>query len=135
MAKIKISTTQFENLETSEKRKLAAKLYNNFKGKSIPNKEKGIIVEFIGDGARKLAYGGKFYNRKLAILEHLKQIITDMVYSNFGNRKITDKPNVLGYLNFKINVYIDGKSENLRIAIQLRNNGKFYYNHEVNIVT
>lgn len=55
-----------------------------------------------------------------------------MVYNNFGEAKITDSPNVIGYLNFKCKCVIDGKTECLRIAVQMQKGGKFYYDIEVN---
>ena len=129
-----INSNNYSKLQGEEKRKIAIYLYRNFSAKKIVNKDKQITVEFIGDGARKIAYGGNIYAKKVAILEHLPEIIKAMLYNNFGKAKKSDKTTVLGYLNFKIKVKIDGKNENLRIAIQLRNNGKFYYNHEVNMV-
>jgi hypothetical protein len=109
-------------------------LYKSYSGKKVINTDKQIEVKFIGDGARKISHGGNIYAKKVALLEHLESIITEMIYNNFGEAKRTDKITVLGYLNFKISVRINGKTEKLRIAIQLRNDGSFYYNHEVNMI-
>ncbi len=132
--KIGCTTTMYESITTAEKRKMAGKYYGDYKGKIFKNIDKGIAIEFIGDGMRKISFGGRMYSKKLALLKCLPKIILNMRYNNFGKAKSTDKSTVLGYLNFKISVMIDEKKENLRIAIQLRSNGKFYYNHDVNKV-
>ena len=46
--------------------------------------------------------------------------------------KETDNKSIIGYLNYKCFVIIDNKKECLRVAIKFQNDGKFYYNIEVN---
>ncbi len=47
-------------------------------------------------------------------------------------RLINDGPNIIGYLNFKCKCMIDGKKENVRLAVQFQKGGKYYYNIEIN---
>ena len=63
----------------------------------------------------------------------LPELVEYALYNNFGKRKLTDNDEVLGYLNFKGRCRINGKTENLRIAVQFQRQAKFYYNIEVNI--
>jgi hypothetical protein len=49
-----------------------------------------------------------------------------------GGRKPTDGNFVIGYLNFKAKVRIDGKLEHVHLIIRVRNTGKFHYSMEVN---
>lgn len=107
--------------------------YKKFIGQKYLNRDLEIYIEFINDSAKKLSYGTKHYKKKTALLLVVDKIIENMIYSNWGSRKISDKQNVIGYFNFKCKVYIDHVPENIRIAIQVRSNGKFYYNHEINI--
>lgn len=44
---------------------------------------------------------------------------TDSTYNNWGSRKIQDSPYILGYLNFKSILTIDGEKRHVRIAISL----------------
>jgi hypothetical protein len=59
-------------------------------------------------------------------------MIENAEYSNMGQRKESDKGNVLGYLNFKAKAKIDGKIYHFRIAVKLKTDMKAYYNHTVN---
>lgn len=57
-----------------------------------------------------------------------------MPYNNFGNPKEKDSPEIIGYLNFKGRCKIDSKTVNVRIAVQIQKQAKFYYNIEVNTI-
>lgn len=37
-------------------------------------------------------------------------------------------------MNFKAAVMINGKKKNIRFSVQMRKDGKFYYNHKVNVI-
>jgi len=104
----------------------------NIQGKSVVNNHLKIPIIFTGSGGRKVSYGGHKYVKKSAILQCLPKLLEVAEFNNFGNRKTSDNPLVMGYLNFKAKVKIDGKTENVRIAVTLRSDGKIYYNHEVN---
>lgn len=72
------------------------------------------------------------YYKKAAILTILPDIIKYAQFNNWGNKKQTDGPNIIGYLNFKCKCIIDGEKNCVRIAVQMQKGGKYYYNVEVN---
>jgi len=105
------------------------------KNKILINKHLNIPIHLsIATGGRKSAYGGAIYNKKAEVIKIIDQLIENAEYNNWGDRKITDKDYVIGYMNFKVKCKIDNILENVRISIQLRKDGKFYYNHEINII-
>ncbi len=106
---------------------------DNLQGQEVFNKDLKIWIKFTSLGKGKVAYGGRKTPAKMAVLQGIKSILEVAEYNNFGPRKAKDPKNIVGYLNFKAKVRINGKIENLRIAIILRQDGKFYYNHEVNM--
>lgn len=108
---------------------------NNFVGKIIRNEDTGINVQITVSSGRKTAYGEAMYLKKAAAVQILPNLIRCAKYNNFGKKKPTDAKNVIGYLNYKCKCKIDGKSECLRLAIRLQNDGKFYYNIEINKIT
>ena len=107
----------------------------NIQGHSVINEHLGITVSFTSVGKGKIAYGGKkLYVKKVAVVQCLLELMRVATYNNFGIRKPDDKSNVVGFLNFKGKVRINGKIENVRLSVMLRTDGKFFYNHEVNII-
>lgn len=106
---------------------------NNFSGMIIQNDDTGLPVIISISSARKTAYGEAVYFKKAAAILILPDIIKHALYNNWGDRKATDGPNIIGYLNFKCKCILDGKKENIRLAIQFQKGGKYYYNIEVNI--
>lgn len=106
----------------------------NLQGRSVVNKSIGITINFTSVGKNELSYGRALYAKKAAIVQCLYQLMEVAEYSNFGNRKPTDKKNVIGYLNFKGKARINGKIEYVRIAVLFKTDGKAYYNHEINII-
>ena len=105
----------------------------NLYGKSVINKDLGVTIHFNSIGKNELSYGRALYAKKVAVLKCLLELMEVAEYNNFGRKKDVDKETVLGYLNFKAKVIIDGKQENVRINVLLKKNGKAYYNHEINI--
>ena len=107
----------------------------NIQGHSVINEHLGITVSFTSLGKGKIAYGGKeLYAKKVAVVQCLLELMRVAKYNNFGIRKESDKSNVVGFLNFKGKVRITGKIENFRLSVMLRTDGKFFYNHEVNVM-
>lgn len=106
----------------------------NLQGKKVKNKHLGIDIYFTNKGKSELAHGRATYKKKVAVMKGLLKILEVAEYNNFGQRKSTDKQNVLGYYNFKAKVNIDDKIENVRISILITTDLKAYYNHEVNII-
>lgn len=119
-------------MKISELRKYIKSEVDKLLDKVIVNKDIGISVLFKSISSRKTAYGEAAYYKKAAVIKHLPYIIENAVYNNFGSRKETDNPNIIGYLNFKFKCLIDNKPECLRIAIRFEKWEKFYYSIEVN---
>jgi len=106
----------------------------NLQGKMVVNKDILLTIRFTSMGKFELAYGRAPYANKIAVLQCIDKLLEVAEYSNFGQRKETDKQNVLGYFNFKAKVKINGKKEHVRISVVLKKDGKAYYNHEVNAI-
>ena len=106
----------------------------NLKGLEVVNDDTGIIVHFSMTSGRKTAMGEAMYQRKAEIIRILPELVKHALYNNFGHPKETDSPEIIGYLNFKGRCVIDGKTENVRIAVQFQKQAKFYYNIEVNTI-
>ena len=105
----------------------------NLQGKSVINKDIQLTINFTSIGKGELSYGRALYAKKIAVLQCIDKLLEVAEYNNFGQRKSTDKQNVLGYFNFKAKVKINGKLEFVRISVVLKKDGKAYYHHEVNI--
>ena len=107
----------------------------NIQGRSVINKHLGITISFTSIGKGKIAYGNKtLYAKKVAVVQCLPELLRVAKYNNFGVRKPDDKTNVVGFLNFKGKVKINETIENVRLSVMFRTDGKFFYNHEVNII-
>lgn len=100
----------------------------------VTNEHLNICIHIKTNGLRKSSYGEAMYYKKAVTLLILPEILQYARYNNFGSRKDNDPTQVVGYLNFVCKCKIDGLLENLRIAVQFRTDGKFYYNVEVNKV-
>ena len=132
-----IPETNTENLidkSRDELRKFIRSYYHvTFQNKvTVKNLDLGITIGFIGEGKKKTAYGAAMYQKKAAAIMILDQLLIHAKFTNWGNRKETDKPEVLGYLNFKVKLKIDGKLIHFAINVEVRNNGKFHYSLDEN---
>lgn len=128
---IHIKTDDYISLSIKE---LRAKVVDNFKkyrGSKVINKDKNITVEF--GNARKLSFGGAMYSKKAAVSEKLEEIVLNAKFLNFSNAKAKDKKDIVGFINFKTKVHIDGKPNYVRFNVRIASNGKFYYSHEITI--
>ena len=92
-----------------------------------------IPVSFDRIGAKKTGFGGSIYPKKACLVEILDKLIRYAEYNNWGDRKDKDDIRVIGYMNFKVKAFIDGKMEYVHLYITVRNNGSFHYSLEVNI--
>ena len=132
-----IPATTSEGFADKDVKQLRRKVYDYYKQniikKEVVNIDLGITIQFIRAGGNKVAYGGNIYTKKACAIQILPLLIKYAKYSNWGDRKNSDNPTVVGYFNFKVKARIDNKIEYFHLVIQLRNNGKFYYTHEVNI--
>lgn len=104
----------------------------NLQGKFVVNEDTGITIVFTSDGLGKAISNRRIGKYNAAAMKVINQMLKVAEYSNFGERKPTDKKDIIGYLNFKAKVKIDGQIMYFRIAVKLRNDMKAYYNHTVN---
>ena len=129
--KIQINTDKFKSMSVLELRKFTFDYYNkNLKGNKAKIKDHLKEVSFISDSGRKILK--PMYKEKAAAIEHIEDLIKNSSYNNWGDRKANDNPTVLGYLNFKSKVVIDGIKRHVRIAITLnRDREKLFKSFDV----
>jgi hypothetical protein len=115
---IETSTDKFRKMTVSELRKFTLDYYNeNLKGKKATIKNHLKEVVFVAGAGRKMLQ--PIYSEKVAVIEHLEELIKNSTYNNWGERKEKDSPDVLGYLNFKSKITIDGQKRHVRISVIL----------------
>ena len=113
-----IDTARFKKMKVSELRTFTMKYYNLYlKGDSATIEKYVKEVVFINTAGRKIAYGEAMYSAKAAVIAHLKTLIKNSTYNNWGDRKASDGKDVLGYLNFKSKITIDNKKRHVRISL------------------
>ena len=118
-----------------ELRRYVLDYYKNYlKGKEIINNDTGITIHFSMTSGRKTAMGEAMYQKKAEMVRILPEMVKYALYNNFGKRKPDESEEIIGYLNFKGRCKLDGKTENVRIAVQFQRSEKFYYNIEVNMI-
>lgn len=104
----------------------------NIQGLSLQNKHIGIEIKFTSDGIGKATHQRKIGKINAAAIKVIDKMLRHAEYSNFGERKQTDKKNIIGYLNFKAKAKIEGVVRHFRISVKLKTDMKAYYNHTVN---
>ncbi len=115
-----INTLAFKKMKVTELREFTLEFYRLFlKGKKKEIEKHLKEVVFTSEGGRKIAYGEAMYSAKAAVIEHLDTLIKNSTYNNWGDRKASDNEEILGYLNFKSKITIDGKKRHVRIAISV----------------
>ncbi|GET46897.1 LPD3 domain-containing protein [Capnocytophaga felis] len=120
-----LSTDDFKNMKVSELRKFTLEYYNtHLKGKTTVIKKYLKEVVFTTKAGKKIANGEAMYSAKAVAVKHLEQLIKNSSYNNWGDRKITDSKDVIGYMNFKSKLIIDGEKRHLRIALAVYKNRK-----------
>ena len=113
-----VSTERFKQMKVSELRAFTLRYYNLFlKGHKAVIEKHLKEVSFTTKSGRKIAYGEAMYSAKAAVIAQLKTLIKNSTYNNWGDRKPEDSPNILGYLNFKSKITIDGEKRHLRISV------------------
>ena len=124
-----VSTERFKKMSVPELREYTLEYYlENYGRKSISKnffKEDNIQIEFFNTAGKKLQK--PIYKEKVAVLEHLESLIKNSTYNNWGNRKESSPPNIIGYLNFKAKVTIDGEKRHVRISIAVDEKRKFRF--------
>ena len=88
--------------------------------------------EFVPEIQSELGRLTKMELRKY-VLEYYKNNLKGKE-DNFGKRKPDESKEIIGYLNFKGRCKLDGRIQNVRIAVQFQRSAKFYYNIEVNMI-
>ena len=128
-------TSELKGLSKSEMRQYILDYYKkHLKGTEVVNDDTGITIHFSMTSGRKTAMGEAMYQRKAELIRILPDLVKYALYNNYGSPKQKDSPDIIGYLNFKGRCILDGKVENVRIAIQFQKQAKFYYNIEVNTI-
>jgi hypothetical protein len=113
-----VSTERFKKMKVNELRTFTLRYYNLFlKGDSVTIERHLKEVVFTNKAGRKIAHGEAMYSEKAAVIAQLKTLIKNSTYNNWGDRKPQDHPDILGYLNFKSKITIDGEKRHLRISI------------------
>lgn len=123
-----INTLAFKRMKVTELREFTLEFYRLFlKGKKKEIEKHLKEVVFTSEGGRKIAYGEAMYSAKAAVIEHLDTLIKNSTYNNWGDRKPQDNEDILGYLNFKSKITIDGKKRHVRIAISVDKERNFKF--------
>ena len=132
---VPIIQSELRQLSKMEMRHYVLEYYKkNLKGKTVVNKDTGITIHFSMTSGRKTAMGEAMYQKKAEMVRILPDLVTYAIYNNFGKRKPDESDDIIGYLNFKGRCILDGKVQNVRIAVQFQKTAKFYYNIEVNMI-
>ena len=132
---VPIIQSELSQLSKMEMRHYVLEYYKkNLKGKTVVNKDTGITIHFSMTSGRKTAMGEAMYQKKAEMVRILPDLVIYAVYNNFGKRKPDESDDIIGYLNFKGRCILDGKVQNVRIAVQFQKTAKFYYNIEVNMI-
>ena len=127
--------SELGRLTRMELRKYVLEYYkNNLKGKEVINTDTGITIHFSMTSGRKTAMGEAMYQKKAEMIKILPELVRYALYNNFGKRKPDESEEIIGYLNFKGRCKLDGRIQNVRIAVQFQRSAKFYYNIEVNMI-
>ena len=132
---VPIIQSELRQLSKMEMRHYVLEYYKkNIKGKTVVNKDTGITIHFSMTSGRKTAMGEAMYQKKAEMVRILPDLVIYAIYNNFGKRKPDESDDIIGYLNFKGRCILDGKVQNVRIAVQFQKTAKFYYNIEVNMI-
>lgn len=119
--RLNINTEKFKKMRRAKLRTFTLRYYmEHLKGKKVAI-EKFVKVEVLltARAGRKIAQGGIMYAAKAAAIPHLEVLIANSTYNNWGKAKETDPPYVLGFLNFKTKIVVDGVERHVRIAIMV----------------
>jgi hypothetical protein len=106
---------------------------NHLKGKTVKNEHKGISIIFSSTGRNHVLYARAVGFEKLIAIKKLAEMVREAVYCNFKEADQNDSKDILGYMNFKVDVCINQEVCHFRIVVRLTKNGKFFYDHSVKI--
>ncbi len=131
----KVNDKQFEGMTLGNLKIYVKNHYNtNFKGKSVVNGHKNIVISFRSDGVRHVIYARNAGYVKLKAIVALDQMIKHAVFCNWKYGTTTDlKQGIIGFLHFKAKINIENKDHMFRLVICLDKNGVFFYDHCVRV--
>ncbi len=121
------NTSIFDNMTNEQIRYWCKEYYEKFIGTTVKNDCTGITIGFKRRGRKKTAFGSSISKRKAAVVKILDQVLKCAVSTNWGDRKNDDPEDVIGYLNFKCKILIDGKIFHFLLNVQLCNVDKNRY--------
>lgn len=113
------STSEFDGMSFEQIRYWCKEYYGKFIGTTVRNDNTGITIRFKRRGRKKTAFGSGISKRKAAVVKILDEVLRCAVSTNWGDRKTTDPEDVIGYLNFKCKILIDGKISYFLLNVQL----------------
>ena len=132
MASIKIVYPRTNDLGALKK--IVKKYYDeNLKGTTVINRDKGITVIFSNVGRNHVLYARKVGFEKLVAVFQLSEMVVNAVFTNFKGPDDDDFSNIIGYMNFKAKVNINGVTQAFRIVVRISKEGKFFYDHSVKV--
>lgn len=118
-----------------QKLKLLTKQFYNEKlhGLKVTNIDKGITVLFSSVGRNHVLYARNAGFEKLIAIYKLPEIVKNAKFTNFKNPDARDAKNIIGFMNFKCPVKINGVMQYFRIVVRISTDGKFFYDHSVRV--
>lgn len=129
-----VDDSQFAGMRLGEIKQYVKEYYDSHhKGKSVINQDKQITVYLGRDGLKHVLFARNVGYIKLKALVVISDMIREAVYCNFKGPDNNDSTKIIGYLNFKSQVIIEGSGYWFRIVVRLTNEGKFYYDHAVRV--
>ncbi len=129
-----VPTQIWNNLALGELKKTAQEFYKeNFKGKKVKNKDRGIIIEMTSTGIRHVLHARNVGYVKLKAIYVLDKMLEQAEFTNFKDRDADDFKEIIGYMNFKVSVMIEENLHKFRIVVRITKDGKFYYDHAVKV--
>ncbi len=129
-----VEDSQFKGMKLGEIRNFVKAHYESkFKGKNVINEDKGITVTLGREGLHHTIYARNAGYIKLKALLIINEMIESAVYCNFKDADSDDPKDIIGYMNFKSKVIIEGLNHVFRISVRLSKEGKFFYDHAVRV--
>lgn len=81
----------------------------NFHNTEVINKHKGITISLRKSGVRHVIYARNAGYIKLKAILVIDEIIKNAIFMNFKNPDIEESVDIIGYMNFKSKIQIEGR--------------------------
>jgi hypothetical protein len=101
---------------------------------SVKNKDKGITVRFSSVGRNHVLYARSAGFEKLAAIFALTDMVENAKFTNFKNPDPRDSLQVLGFMNFKCAVAVNGRQLHFRVVVRVATSGNFFYDLSVKVI-